>query len=183
MFYIQPFMVIYNSFVSMPKLNTSPRWVRTVAGGWGLSGILTWANGQPFTIISGQDNSRSGVGLDRADLVAGVSPYMPTSRSRSQEINEYFNTSAFTLNALGTFGDSPRNLIRMPKYFNLDAGLQRSFPISERVLLKFRVEEFNSTNHVNFSQPGDNVSAPSTFGKITSAGDPRIMQLVGRLEF
>jgi len=45
------------------------------------------------------------------------------------------------------------------------------------------VEEFNATNHVHFSQPGDNVSANNTFGKITSAGDPRILQLVGRLEF
>jgi hypothetical protein len=49
--------------------------------------------------------------------------------------------------------------------------------------LKFRVEEFNLTNHPHFSQPGANVSAPTTFGKITSAGDPRILQLVGRLEF
>jgi hypothetical protein len=50
-------------------------------------------------------------------------------------------------------------------------------------VLKFRVEEFNATNHPNFNPPGNNVSATSTFGTITSAGDPRILQLVGRLEF
>lgn len=167
----------------LPKLNSSPRWLRAIAGGWGVSGIVTWANGMPFTINSGQDNSRSGVNLDRADLVPGVSPYLSSNGSRSQELNHYFNTSAFTQNALGTFGDSPRNLMRNPNYFNVDASLQRTFPIEGRVRLKFRVEEFNATNHVHFNQPGNNVSATSTFGKITGAGEPRILQLVGRLEF
>jgi hypothetical protein len=178
-----PNAFLFSGVGQLPTLNSSPRWLRSIAGGWGLSGILTWANGQPFTILSGQDNSRSGVNLDRAHLVSGVSPYLSTNRPRSQELSNYFNTSAFTVNALGTFGDSPRNLIRNPNYFNMDASLQRTFPIGEKVHLKFRVEEFNATNHVHFNQPGNNVSASSTFGKITSAGDPRILQLVGRLEF
>jgi hypothetical protein len=167
----------------LPTLKSAPRWVRAIAGGWGLSGILTWANGQPFTVTSGQDNSRSGVNLDRADLVPGVTLLPAGPNSRSQELNAYFNTSAFTVNALGTFGDSPRNPLRNPNYFNVDAGLQRMFPITERIHFKFRVEEFNAANHVHFNQPGANVSAPTTFGKITGAGDPRILQLVGRLEF
>ena len=173
----------FTGVAELPTPRSASRWVRAIAGGWQLSGILTWANGQPFTIISGQDDSRSGVNLDRADMVPGVSPYLPSGRSGQQKINEYFNTAAFKLNALGTFGDSPRNPIRNPVYFNVDAGLQRSFPIRDRFRLMFRVEEFNATNHVNFGQPGNNVSAPTTFGKITTAGDPRILQLVGRLEF
>jgi hypothetical protein len=122
------------------------------------------------------------VNLDRADLAPGLSlPAGPSSRS--QELNAYFNTSAFTVNALGTFGDSGRNPLRNPNYFNVDAGLQRTFPLTERIHLTFRVEEFNATNHPDFNQPGTNVSARTTFGKITGAGDPRILQLVGRLEF
>ncbi len=178
-----PNAFFFSGVGELPKLNSSPRLLRAIAGGWGLSGIVTGANGQPFTINSGQDNSRSGVNLDRADLAPGVSPRLPSGRSRPQELAEYFNTSAFAVNTLGTFGDSPRNPIRNPNYFNVDAGLQRTFPIGDRFRLKFRVEEFNATNHVHFSQPGNNVSAPSTFGAITSAGDPRILQLVGRLEF
>jgi hypothetical protein len=178
-----PNAFFFSGVAELPTLKSAPRFVRAIAGGWGLSGILTWANGEPFTILSGQDNSRSGVGLDRADLVPGVGPYPSTPRSRTQEIAEYFNTAAFVVNALGTFGDSPRNPIRNPKYFDVDAGLQRTFPLTEKIRFKFRVEEFNATNHVNFSQPGNNVSAPTTFGIITAAGDPRILQLVGRLEF
>jgi hypothetical protein len=94
-----------------------------------------------------------------------------------------FNTSAFVVNAKGTFGDSPRNPLRNLNYFNADASLQRTFPVGERLRFKFRVEEFNLTNHPHLNQPGTNLSAASTFGKITGAGDPRILQLVGRLEF
>jgi hypothetical protein len=169
-----------NGIWDLPKVNFGGRVVRSVLGGWGLTGILTWRSGTPFTILSGQDRSLSGVGLDRADLTG--SPYLP-GRSKAQTINQYFNTSAFALNALGTFGTSPRNLLRNPAYFNLDMGLQRNFPITERMRFQFRAEAFNLPNNVHFNQPGNNISSASTFGRITSAGDPRILQLVGRFEF
>jgi hypothetical protein len=173
----------FNGTGELPTIRSWPKPVRAITGGWGLSGILTWANGQPFNIVSGQDNSFSGVGQDRADLVAGVDPKLPSGRSRTAEISQMFNTTAFTVNAPGTFGDSPRNPLRNLAYFNVDASLQRSFSVGERMKLKFRVEEFNLTNHPHLNQPGTNRSAASTFGKITGAGDPRILQLVGRLEF
>ncbi|HZQ54733.1 MAG TPA: carboxypeptidase regulatory-like domain-containing protein [Bryobacteraceae bacterium] len=164
----------------LPKLQSSDRWLRAIAGGWAVTGILTWRSGTPFNIVSGQDRSFSGVGLDRADLVGN--PYLP-SRSTSQTIAEYFNVNAFTLNAPGTFGTAPRNVLRNPVYFNLDMGLERNFPIGEKRRFQFRVEAFNLPNNVHFSQPGNNVSSTNTFGRITSAGDPRILQLVGRFEF
>lgn len=121
------------------------------------------------------------MGLDRADL--NGNPFLPADRATSQLISQYFNTSAFLLNAPGTFGTSPRNLLRNLTYFDLDSGLQRNFSIAERWKFQFRAEAFNLTNHVNFSQPGNNVSSANTFGRITAAGDPRILQLVGRFEF
>src|SRR6185437_16146752 len=107
-----------------PQLHSAPRAVRAIANGWALSGILTWANGQPLNITSGQDNSFSGVGKDRADLVSGVDPHLPSGRSRAQDISAAFNTAAFVVNAKGTFGDAPRNPLRNLNYFNVDASLQ-----------------------------------------------------------
>jgi hypothetical protein len=167
----------------VPTLRNSSHFVRAVEGGWIVSGIFTWANGQPFSIASGQDNSRSGVNLDRADVVPGMTAYIPFQPTRQLEINQYFNTAAFKQNALGTFGDSSRNFLRNPNYLNFDAGIQRIFPIWEDVTFRFRIEAFNALNTVHFSQPGTNLSSASTFGKITSAGDPRILQLSGRIQF
>jgi hypothetical protein len=169
-----------NGIWDLPKVSFGPRLIRSVLGGWGVTGILTWRSGTPFTIISGQDRSLSGVGLDRADLIGN--PYLP-SRSTAQTISQYFNTTAFAANALGTFGSSPRNLLRNPAYFNVDMGLQRNFPIRERVRFQFRAEAFNLPNNVHFNQPGNNISSATTFGRITGAGDPRILQVVGRFEF
>jgi len=123
------------------------------------------------------------VNLDRADIVPGMHPGLPSNRPRSQKLNQYFKTSAFTQNLVGTFGNSPRNPLRNMNYLNMDAALQRTFPIHDNIRLKLRLEAFNATNHVHFNQPGTNVSAASTFGKITGAGDPRILQLAGRLVF
>jgi hypothetical protein len=167
----------------LPTPRNSSRFLRAVGGGWIVSGIFTWANGQPFSITSGQDNSRSGVNLDRADLVPGSNAYIPFQPTRQLEINQYFNTAAFTQNALGTFGNSRRNFLRNPNYLNFDAGIQRVIPIWENVTFRFRLEAFNALNTVHFSQPGTNLSSTSTFGKITSAGDPRILQLSGRIQF
>lgn len=169
-----------NGVWDLPKLASAKPVLRAIAGGWAVTGILTWRSGTPFTILSGQDRSLSGVGLDRADLVGN--PYLP-DRPTAQTIGEYFNTSAFALNAPGTFGTAPRNLLRNPVYFNLDLGIQRSFSLGENRRLEFRAEAFNLPNNVHFNQPGDNVSSANTFGRITSAGDPRIIQLVGRFEF
>ncbi len=165
----------------LPKFQSWNPWLRGIAGGWALTGIMSWRSGTPFTIVSGQDRSLTGVGLDRADLTGN--PYLPSGRSTAQMISEYFNINAFTLNALGTFGSAPRNLLRDPSYFNLDMGLQRNFSLGEKRLFQFRVEAFNLPNNVHFSQPGANVGSASTFGRITSAGEPRILQLVGRLQF
>jgi hypothetical protein len=91
-------------------------------------------------------------------------------------IAKYFNTAAFAPNALGTFGTSPRNVLRGPGYANLDLGVMKHFRIRERFGTQFRLEMFNALNHPNFNNPFATVSTPSRFGKIESAKEPRIIQ-------
>ncbi|HKT23489.1 MAG TPA: carboxypeptidase regulatory-like domain-containing protein [Terriglobales bacterium] len=163
----------------LPQLNAAPWLLRAVAGGWETAGAFAWRSGTPFTVAAGQDRSLSGVGQDRADLIGD--PTLSGDRSRAQQIAEYFNTAAFALNAPGTFGTSPRNLLRGPGLFNLDWSLQKSF--GERHKTSIRADFFNAFNNVHLNGPGANVSSASTFGKITSAGDPRILQIAARYQF
>ena len=65
------------------------------------------------------------------------------------------------------------NSIRGPGIFQLDTGLTRKFAIREGQSVEFRAEAFNLTNHVNPNNPSLLLNS-QTFGKITSAGDPRI---------
>jgi hypothetical protein len=81
---------------------------------------------------------------------------------------------------VGTFGNSGRNILRGPRYFNTDLGLIKNTSIAEQVRLQFRAEFFNLFNNVNFNNPGATVGTPG-FGRITGARDPRILQLMLKL--
>jgi hypothetical protein len=162
-------------------LANAPRLLRGAFGGWQTTGIWTWHSGLPVNILSGQDRSLSGVAEDRADLVGN--PNLPSGRSTAQQLSAWFNTSAFALAAPGTFGDSPRNLIRSPGTFNFDWSFAKTFHISERFSTQLRGDFFDLLNTPHFSAPGASVASTSTFGKISAAADPRIVQISLRLRF
>ena len=168
---------VYN----LPALKGAPHLLRTAFGNWQTSGIWTWRSGSPINVTSGTDRSLSGVALDRADLVGD--PNLPPGRPRAQFINAWFNAAAFTQAALGTFGSSPRNVLRAPGLFNLDWSIAKLFRISERFSTELRGDFFDLLNNPHFNAPGSSVASTSTFGKISSATDPRIVQLSVKVRF
>ena len=97
-------------------------------------------------------------------------------------IATYFNKAAFAQNPPGTFGTVGRNIMRGPGMAGVDFGLVKNFQLRERVRLQFRGEFFNLFNRVNLGNPNTSRSS-SLFGRITSAGDPRILQLGLRYSF
>ncbi|MGH9829979.1 MAG: carboxypeptidase regulatory-like domain-containing protein, partial [Blastocatellia bacterium] len=142
---------------ALPKFKQRRSLIQSTIGGWESTGIVTLQSGSPFSILSGVDNSRSGDGIDHADLVGN--PYLDSSRPDGQLIKEYFNTTAFAPNALGTFGSAPRNILRGPALANVDFGLMKKFPIREEAAIQFRAEFFNVFNHPNFGAPVSNLNA------------------------
>ena len=102
--------------------------------------------------------------------------------ARGQMIPRYFDTGAFVLPALGTFGTSSRNLLYGPGLINFDLGAFKAFQFSERRRLEFRWEVFNALNKPNFINPVGALQN-GNFGRITSARDPRIMQAALKLYF
>jgi hypothetical protein len=166
------------SFVwELPTSHFDSSVVNAVLSGWMINGLVTFRSGQPFTVLSGVDNSTSGIGKDRADLIGN--PNLPGGRSHAQVAKAYFNKGAFTANALGTYGDTSRMFLTGPGYSDIDLAITRSFGIPlksrEHDRLEFRAESFNLANRVNFSNPNATISSSSA-GTITSAQDPRILQ-------
>jgi Carboxypeptidase regulatory-like domain/TonB dependent receptor len=150
--------------------------------GWELTAVTNWRSGFPYSVFSNVDNSLSGVGSDRADYVGGPASLDP-NRPHGQLVQEYFNVAAFVPNAIGTFGNSGKNILRGPRYFDTDMGLLKNFAIIERMSLQFRAEFFNVFNNVNFSNPPQNFLGSSSTGQITSAGNPRVLQFALKLSF
>ena len=75
----------------------------------------------------------------------------------------------------GQFGNAGRNIARGPSFANVDVSLVRDVQISTATRLQFRAEVFNVLNHVNLGLPVGDLNSPS-FGRILSAGPPRLMQ-------
>lgn len=146
-------------------------------GNWQVSGIWTMENGQPV-VITGPNNTQ----------LPGISAYAlrlhNPNLSSGQSIDRWFDTTAFAPAPLYSLGNDSRTQpnLRNPGIFNLDLGLSRYQPITERVKLQFRAEMFNSINKVNFSAPQGSVTA-TNFGQITAAAGGRSVQLGLRLTY
>lgn len=169
------------SFVyELPRLKDRIALVKYLAGGWDMNGILSLQSGTTFTVVSGRDNSFTGVNQDRADLVGN--PYLDTGRPTGQLVDRYFNIDAFAFNAVGTYGTAGRNIMRGPGDVNVDFGLFKNIPVTERHKMQFRMETFNALNRVNLGNPNANRAA-AAFGRITSAGSPRVIQLALKYQF
>jgi hypothetical protein len=180
---------IRNSFVTsfiwkLPEVGGNDLWKKAVAKGWEVNGIVSALSGSPFSVTSGVDNSRSGVNMDLADRTGAITTY--NSASHAQQVAKWFNTAAYTTNAVGTFGNSGRNTVIGPGYVNFDFGFNKSIPTPSFAKLTFRAEAFNILNHANFANPNSSVSAGSSFGKITALrynANPRDLQVALRLDF
>jgi hypothetical protein len=60
--------------------------------------------------------------------------------------------------------------------------IMKNFNVFDRARLEFRAEAFNLLNRANFSDLVNTLQSPN-FGQITSAADPRIMQLALKFRF
>lgn len=158
-----------------------------IAGGWQLSSILALRSGIPFTPVLGSDRARaaprSGGAGQRPDLVSGCSlnPVLGGAEM-------YFDVNCFSLPAVGTFGNVPRNTITGPGFASWDMAFFKNIPFANGRRIQLRVEGFNLTNHVNFGLPQTTVFNASgrvaNAGQITSiAGTARQWQFGAKVEF
>ncbi len=155
----------------------------TVLSGWQTSGIITLQTGRPFTVALLREFDNSGTGISALGFGANDRPNIVGNPELSIRTPErWFNTSAFQFPPAGTFGNAGRNILDGPGFQTVNVGLSKNTSLSERFELQFRTEVFNLFNHPNFNLP-DNFLGSPTFGRITSARDPRHIQFGLKLLF
>ncbi len=179
-----PINWVSNFVYTSPALHGHGLLVDELLGTWEVSGIYNWISGSGLTIgggANGSNNSYSDQGEDRGDYVSGQALDVKQG-SRPHWLNEYFNTAAFTPNAVGTFGDTGKNIMRGPHATWGDAGIDKNWKVAERYGIQFRWEFFNVFNHPSFGNPGTTLTW-GNFGQISGTGiePPRVMQ--GALKF
>lgn len=157
-----------------PSLKSHSTLLRTAAGGWTVSSLITVDNGQPFSVTDSSDSSLTGNGNDLADRVA----------SQPALVNGKLNYAGFQHPAPGTFGNSGRNNFRGPRYVDVDPAVMKTFPTpSDRISVLFRAEAFNVFNHPIPYMPSQDYNNRTNFGVAISAHDPRILQFAAKILF
>jgi hypothetical protein len=126
------------------------------------------------------------ININQQNLFSGNCGALGSGRGAEGFGTPPFPGQVFFNVAPGETGNMARNAWNGPIYYNWDASLLKNFRINENTRLQFRVEAFNVFNRTNFFVgvfPGNGNINSTTFGRITTAFAPRIVQFVGRLEF
>ncbi|MEO8657216.1 MAG: TonB-dependent receptor [Bryobacteraceae bacterium] len=160
------------------KLAPSNKIVNGIIGNWQVSGVMTLKSGFPLAMTTTSNNTNSYGGNQRPNQVADPHVSNPT-------LDEWFNTAAFVQPAAFTFGSVPRTMpnLRSPDLRNLDATLQKNFPLGgESRRLQIRAEFYNFTNHTNLYAPNTQFGN-TNFGVITGSLPGRSVQLGARFDW
>ena len=174
--------------------------IRTVAGGWEVSGVLTLQSGSPFTPVDsagGSAYSFSSPNLATPTFAPGFGcANAATKGGVESRLAHFADPNAFVPDAViplanGAPGDAtglgnvPRNCIIGPPQKNLDFTLGKTFLLTERQSLRFRTDFFNLFNHPSFANPSSlDVQSRSSFATITSVvGTPRLIQFSLKYSF
>jgi hypothetical protein len=154
------------------------RVVQALAGGWRVSGSVRLITGSPMTITTGIDTSlTNAIGGDRANQV------LPNGYAEKQTVDQWFNRAAFATPPDGQFGNLRVNNLYGPGSVTINMGLTRTFRLRESQTIEVRGEAFNLPNHVNLNNPTSTALNNVNFGRITTVGDPRIIQLALKYVF
>jgi hypothetical protein len=149
-----------------------------LANDWSLTGVLTVQSGMPIAVTQTTNNNAfAGFGTQRPNLIGD-----PTLPSDDRTVARWFDTSAFATAPQFTLGTSSRNPVRGPGFRNLDLALVRRVFLPSNTSLEIRAEVFNVTNTPPLGAP-NGVFGSAAFGTITTAGDPRVVQLALKLTF
>jgi hypothetical protein len=196
---------IHNAFVAnfvynLPFMRHSDnKFARTLLGGWEISGIIAAQSGAPINLgLNGQSASSIIPNSQNRPDITGT-PHNPHT------VQQWFDTSVYATPACATgpdcWGDSGRNSIEGPGRHNWNISFFKNFVLSETrgSNLQFRAEFFNIWNHPQLNASAQNNGIANnfdptatrnaqgvwsnSFGQITQAYDPRIIQLALKLYF
>jgi hypothetical protein len=160
-----------------------------IVGGWQTAATLVAHSGQPFTVTMGSSNSKALGGNQFPNVVGDW-------HLSNQSIRAWYNTSAFAIPAVGTFGNERRNSLVGPGLNTINFSLGKNISLREGIGVQLRADAANILNHAAFGLPNcggsncnpsisfDSTGKPTTIPTITTTTiGPRSFQLNARVSF
>jgi hypothetical protein len=161
-----------NYIYALPLLRGRKNIFGQALGNWQISGFITFQSG----LAASPGISTSSRGQATRPNATGQPVDGP------QTLAQWFNTAAFSAPSAGFYGNAGRGVIWGPGMAIWDAAAAKQFPIKERARISVKGEFFNFLNHTNWSGVSTSLGA-GNYGRITSARDPRKIQLSMHFDF
>jgi hypothetical protein len=204
--YDRPNIFTFYFLLDVPKLSKllpNPI-IKAVFDGWQLSDITSFISGAPLAVSIGTSPSVNFVGGgDGSRPIMLANPNLPSGQ---RSVNTWYNVAAFgepvpvapgSCTSAGcpaltiqNIGDMPAMPIRGPGVNNFQTSVFKNIRIKERLNVQLRMEAYHTFNHTQFSGVGTSiqynaagVNTTAAAGTITSARDPRYLQLALRMMF
>ncbi|HET9193566.1 MAG TPA: carboxypeptidase regulatory-like domain-containing protein [Vicinamibacterales bacterium] len=173
-----PHVFVASGVWNVPSFGPRRGVLGLLASDWTLSTIVTLQAGMPIAVTQQTNfNAFAGFGTQRPNLVGD--PELPED---GRTTTRWFNTAAFGAAPQFTLGNSSRNPVRGPGYRNVDLAASRRLRLQRGMTLELRAEAFNLLNNPAFGNP-NGVLGSAAFGSITTAGDPRVVQLAVKFAY
>jgi len=189
----------FNYIYKLPIFNSGSGFKHSLLGGWEIAGTANIQSGGIINGGGGNNGTSLNVGYDTIGLGGGYTnrPDVVGKIHYTKKQNQWFDQSAFAapipawaggLNQ--GFGDARKDTVIGPGRVNFTTSVYKSFAITERARFELRVESYNTFNHTQFDNVGQQFSGfnsdgspVGSFGKVTNTFDPRTLELGGKLMF
>jgi hypothetical protein len=176
--------------------NFSSAFLNRAVEGWRIAGDTTLQTGFPIGLTDSGNLSftcwvYNSYGCpDRPNVVGPVKLFDPrtsalvnaTQGGTTQRTNYYFDPNSFAPETPGVLGNAGRNFFHGPGIYNFDFAVYKDTRVTESTKVELRFEFFNFFNHAQFNNPSSDINSLN-FGRIQSAGPPRIIQLAAKFYF
>src|SRR5262249_38312715 len=133
---------VLNLVAQSPRFSST--WTRRLASDWQGAPILILRSGQFINIIPATDRPLTTGPAQTVNLVDPANVFLS-----NRSVNGWLNPAAFSLPALGTYGNLGQNTVQGPGMFQLNVALSRTFRLGERRSIQVRADAFNLPNHLN----------------------------------
>lgn len=189
---------VVNYVYDLPRLANRSSLLKTMLGGWQISGITSFVSGAPYGVAY-QFSNTSQQAITGSQTEAARVVLLGNPATGSDDPYNRLNSAMVAPPRVGSLGlESGVNYLTGPGVNNWDLSLQKQFSLKERLHLQLRADAFNVFNHTQFSGVNNTIQwysveypvllNPSSakidgFGTVSGARDPRIMQLMVRLQF
>jgi len=189
-----PIAISVSYVYNLPKLRNGNSVLKYIVNGWSTTGLIQHRSGESLTAYMGSDQSLTGLGQDRAQENFSLPAYSRDASGAgdcplTKSCVNWLNNAAFSVppnTGVGTgFGNVVKGSLRGPGQTVWHAAVVRSFRIAGERSVQFRAEYFNILNHTLLNNPSvsNPVGSSTSFGTITSTGDPRIAQFALKYVF